>query len=538
MPRTILPTTANSLVSDWTVVGSSGWEAVLRNSADNIFVTSSTLADKSTFNCGSGTIPISGRVMAVSFHYRMRQTVAGAGAVVDLLMLRNDIEEAAAAGSVALTTDQFVEGVVRLREDPVTTNRFTPPGTALLGVGVEVGTAPSSGAVEVSQLWVEVEFVDSPVYYDPYDGNLPDAVPGDLLWTKLGTQPTTLVSDFLNIDDTDTTDTALFYQTENELEPSHITEIETRHTLNSIPVSANKFVYGIGRTDGTREVSAVVSILSGTLSLGLAGSNVDLDDPANYLATAAATDLVGRDIHLRLRIDRDDDAMTRGKVQLFVDYDETPLLEAFYNTFPTVSPPAIVLFGSGGAFPNSDNTDIDIDYFSWQDLNKRDNNFGGWKDFANSTNVVVADTLDADIVQPISISPPGITAGQSTACLFLDINDDTAICEVSQLVNIPTSVLYKLDLDYKSSDANTLARVSLQRTSDFFYWNNGTSLWQAAASSVTVAFSATRTRASVLTSIDALTAPDVYKVTIDYDPVGGPLGPREVRVYKVFLKEE
>ena len=122
-------------------------------------------------------------------------------------------------------------------------------------------------------------------------------------------------------------------------------------------------------------------------------------------------------------------------------------------------------------------------------------------------------------------------AGSDVAAVFLDTWEYELLHQDDKT--------YKLDLDYSSSDTNVRAKVTLQRCSDFFYWNQGGGAWQAAASSVTLAFSATRTRASAMTGIDPnpTSSPEVWRVRIAYDDLGM-TPPETVRTYKAFLKEE
>jgi hypothetical protein len=77
-------------------------------------------------------------------------------------------------------------------------------------------------------------------------------------------------------------------------------------------------------------------------------------------------------------------------------------------------------------------------------------------------------------------------------------------------------VLYTLGLDYRTSSASALLEVSLQRCSDFFYWNNGGAAWQAASSVVSVPNSATRARLTVMTNITVNPEPDVFKVVVKH----------------------
>jgi len=397
-------------------------------------VYSNTLGAKVSLFCGSGYQPIWGRVMGISLHIRLRQTVALIGTQVTVYLRRNTVDRYD-AGIVVLNTNSYVDVVYRLREDwRTSTARYTAAGASCLGIGFEVTAAPASGQIEVAEAWLEVEYADTPYIYDPYDGATPDAVLGDLQWTKVGAQSSALIGNFLNLADSDNIDTVYFTLADAALDRRHVTDAEVRLTLNTIPVGPKLACTIFGRSDGVRDVALNVVVSGGQTYVGLTGGASGLDNLATYLVSAALP-MVAVDRHFRLRIDRDDDAQYRGRVQVFVDYSPTPLLDTFYNLFPTTAS-SENYFGVGGAAPNSDNTNVDIDYVVWNTVNKHGEGIRSWYSRATSTNDVVHDTTDADIQRPLPAIPMDLPIGQSRACARLDVDDSLATALVEQYAQI------------------------------------------------------------------------------------------------------
>lgn len=539
MPRQIIQTSGPGSSDQWNFVGAAtSWEAVLRDSDDSSYITSNTAAQVSDFFCGAGYAPVGGRIMAVTMHYRMRGTTPGGS--VDVAIMQSGTPRS--VGTVNLPGTSWVEGSVRIREDWTSTTRFTSPDVASLGVEVTVNTVPASGALEVSKLWLEVEVVDHLNFYDPYDGVLPDAIVGPKVWIPSGTQPVSITgNNYLRFDDSSLSDEAIFYRTDPQVpwRSDYITEYEGRLTFSNLGAGATEEFGVLGAiNDGLANAIILFVRLSGTLYIGIhSGQTGPYTDPANYI-DLQPFDFDGRDFHARVVFDRDQTPVSYGKIEVFIDYNDTPIVSAFFYDAP---PSPSIPFSLVDAFGST--TDgtcyLDVDYVAIRHYKKIGQTFKAWQEWDFGTNGIAANLTDLDIVKPVTINPPGIQAGQSRYALELDVQDTPMLCEAFQIDTLPDPApqTYKIDVDYKMDQAAVEGELVVQRTSDLWYWDETGGSWSSSYSSVTLVNSTTRNRFAAMTGINVTdVAVDAIQVTVKAKTATPPA--YKILVYKVFLDKE
>jgi hypothetical protein len=409
-------------------------------------------------------------------------------------------------------------------------------------VQVTANTVPLSGDLEVSQLWLAVETVDHPNFYDPYDGVLPNAIVGPKVWTQGGTQPVSITgNNYLRIDDSSISDEVYFLRT-NPIIPwrsDYITEYECRVELSNL-ITTSPSSIGIlgGYNDGLGNAVIILARFDGALHIGINGAQLGPPtDPANYL-DLQPFDFDGRNFHARLVFDRDQRPTTYGKIEVFIDFSDTPIVSCFYYDAPSSPsiPFALVdLFGTD----TEGTCYFDVDYVAIKHYKKIGQTFKAWKEWDFGANVVGANLTDPDIVKPVTINPPGIQVGQSHYALELDVQDTSMFCEAFQIDTLPDPApqTYKIDVDYKMDQAAVEGELVVQRTSDLWYWDETGGSWSSSYSAVTLPNSTTRTRFAAMTGINvADVAADALQVTVKAKTATPPT--YKILVYKVFLDRE
>lgn len=540
MPRLIVLTSADGAATDWFVSPPSmpAWEAVLRGSLEenSSLIYANAAAAKSTFVCGPGWRPLGGRIMAITAHYRARQSVAGAGASINIIITQNGTEHI--VDTLAFTTNAWTYNQTRVREDWTSSQRFTLADVGDLGVGVEIAAAPSSGRVEVGDLWLEAEYVDVPTVYDPYIGLLPSGVTGPLTWTSSGGEAASIDGDnYLFINDPNPADRRIFRQDNGfpSLRQDYVTEIETRLIVDSTGPDLTRHFYTIARFyDSIKEVFLTALKVNGDYYIGIPGTPFNPNDPDSYLALAPL-DYLGKDTHFRLVIDRDPHIDTRGKIEVFVDYRDIPALECWYSMAPAAAPGNTTIeIGS----TRLGICDVRTDYISWKHFRKGGDTFRDWKDFEVADNNVKADQNDAEVVPLVNISPPGIIAGQSNLACRLELNVPFEECRVSQLHQLlkPPPTTYGIEVEYRMDGTSGDGQILVQRASDMWFWDNGTSTWLPTFSSTILPYQATRTKYGAISKLES--ADNELIVTVMNDPLPGPIFTYDILLYKVYLYEE
>lgn len=536
-PRYFLDVAANGSAQDWAFTGPTTidtYEGVARGSGDAAFIASNTVGHESLFDCGDGPYPSLGIVAAVTVHYRARVTDLTGGPVLDIRINRG--ASVSTAASITPTTTGWISGSARLRFDWVSGNRFLAADLADLGCGVRVSTASASGRFEVSELWLEVEHIVSPQFYDPKRGDLPDAVPSlAMQWTKTGTQSAAFVDDYLQLSDASTSDWISYGLGRAEVNERFWSIVDTRLWLNSYPTTGTKHFLDVAAyNDGVRSVRLAAFVDSGQTRIGLIGDNLNHDDPGAYLDSAPFDFSGSRDHHFRLIISRDAGPAVFGRVEVFVDYAESPLFSATYGTFPSVVGGEI-RFGTGAASRDTGEVDARIDYVSWWTAKRRGETFPFWYDTEGATNRVLADLVDDSIVRLVRVPPTPVIAGQSDSCCRLLIDDITKGCGVSQYWAVEDGVAtYDITLDYRMDTLLQDGLLLVNRLSDFYYWDETGGAWSPTPSFVVVPNVMTRTRTTFMTNIQTA-RPDRLVVSVSRGV--GIAAPFNFYLYKVDLRD-
>jgi len=526
----------------WSVAGApTPWQAVAQASDDSSYVFGTVVGSKSDFQCGDAQAPLIGRVMAVTLHYRIMQTSSGSASVA-LKIMQGATPHL--VGSVVLSGTLWTEGTIRIREDWVTATRFTGTELTDLGVGLEL-TGATTGEVRTSKLWLAIEFVDAAMFYDPYDGVLPDIVTGPRQMVTLGTSVASIVSNYLQIAPGTSADYRAYFSvdpTTVEYRHDYITETEIRCTLVNSATLTNEAMFlhsAVQENTGLRSVFLYSVRIAGSEYLGLAS---DTSDPFNISAYADIKPFsaLGRDLHVRLKIDRDNTPSTYGKVEVFINYATTPTLSAWFESF--VSGPAIWTLGNtfGTVRPGTslNTTEARIDHTSFKHYKKRGETFKAWKGWDFGANSIRGNTMDLDIVKPRLIEPPGVMVGQSQHACELDVQTPPLPCSAANSSVTPEviPISYKVDVIYKMDVAGKEGELRVQRLSDLYFWDETAGAWDPAPQAVTLANQLTRTQVAVMTGITVTAPNDRFFVTVDRKTAVG--APYKIFIYKVHLVEE
>ena len=478
MSRQIIPTSGSGLDDQWPFVGlASSWEAVSRGSDDTSYIYTDTSA-VSNFYCGAGDRPLGSTSVAVTAHYRAQST--GSGASLDLRISRSSTSWT--VGTVALPLNTWVDGEFRIRRDWISGLRFTAADLWDFGVGVSATVLPVTGEIKVSQLWLEVEVVDTHQIYDPCSGSSgsgvePDAIVGPLVWTAVGSQPVTITADlYLEITEGLGTKTYEHILGPTLLPHQYVTEIETRQILTTTsppPYSCAGIICSL--YSGAKQVVLAATLIGADTYIGIMGPGTDYTDLSDYLAVVPV-DFLNQDLHFRVKINREVDPDDRGHVQVFLNYSDTPLLDVLYTSCPAGSGVDRVFFGT-----TFDRLSRFVDYIAWYSYPRHGSTFSVWEDTTTGSNAVEYSSTDPDIAKPIFVvypDPPGLPAGQSQYCGVLNVLSPADFCQVTQKAPIYTSgSTYELTIDYKIDIPGITAECVVQRCSDLWYWDNVTSRW-------------------------------------------------------------
>lgn len=559
-----LDVTADGSTVDWAVMyADSSWEAVTRSSADTAFIQSATLNQETYVTCGDGGAPQQGVVSAVTVHYRIRTTdsvgspeatvyltrsgaILGTGKVIAVDPAPSggwDPTEGGGGlpGGGAVEVEElgtgWADGEFRINIDTDARSRFPASGLGDLGCAVKVSTAPTEGYMQVARLWIEIEWARSSASYDPGTfaiATTPDAIVGELTWNTTGTQTASvpISKEYLEIQDSSNSDWRAYDRTFPEFTDRYVTEIATRFTITSITDTTDAFVYRAAQID---DATAMVDVCcfydsNGDKRIGFITGSADRNDQAAYIDSAILdwTD----DHHYRLIVDRDTDMDLSNHVKLFVDYSETATLEGFYEEFDGTGGSGVLAFGTGDATYPESQLDVEIIFIDWYSYAKAAT-WRHWDPLAEGDNVVTANQDDEFIQRPVFVTPPGIWTSGSDRCCQLQVQDLTKECSVGTFFTPPSATdTYDLAVDYRVDTLATDAKLVVQRASDFYYWNNGGSAWQAAASDVTLAYSPGRTRLAAMSAITTTLGEQlILKVRNDT----GAAAAHNVFVYKVGL---
>jgi len=176
---------------------------------------------------------------------------------------------------------------------------------------------------------------------------------------------------------------------------------------------------------------------------------------------------------------------------------------------------------------------VNIDYVAWNHYKRDGSGWRHWYVDETGANEVVINYTDASIIHFVTIPPINIQAGQSNSCAQLVADDPADECSIRTYAMVLNAAhTYNLTLDYKYDVAGVTSLLSVQRTSDHYYWDEVTQTWQAAASTVTIVNSLTRVRTTFMTNIQTA-LPDNLIIKIAIDPA---MVPHNLYVYKVHLR--
>jgi hypothetical protein len=530
------------LASEWGFLGENPWEAVNPDSDDSTYITTDSVGNVTNLACGSGWAPYYGKILGISIGIRARQTTGSVGdGQIALSVTQDGTPHTIATWSSTLSWAGTVFHF--RRESWSSVERLTRDDVYKLNVQVESSGVPTGGSVQISQLWLEIEYADTPYVYDPYDNLTPDDISGPLEWGAGGDPTRGFITPqkFLRIDDNDVTD-FLIYGREivdgaAAFNQDYVTEFETRLAMTNPSSVPTSMLFETLFRDDNRVVTLAYFKNADRYYLGLGSEGSTPSDLSTWRAYDNIQVHGGSLQRLFVRINRDEDPARRGAVDLYLNADlETPALSALYHTFaaPAV-PTGTTSLHFGSPQPDAGLIRIDVDYVTWRTFKRDGGLYRSWEEMVPGTNRIRTDKTDPEVVPIFVLNPPGIRAGQSEQACVLEVNDPTQLCEISQKRQMETGpATYTVEVDYKMDIAGVEGEVLVQRLPDLYYWDGAT--WTDSESAVTLSNQTDRTRFSAMTGIDFSTAGWDLLITVRRKTSAGP--PYKILVYKVFLDEE
>lgn len=510
--------------NNWGVVGApTPYEAVVKGSTDASYVGTTTVGNRCDLFCGDGRKPLGGFVGALLVTCRLRRQSVSTGGSVDLFVNQNSTDRLVANLTPPPSVTTWQDYTFRVRIDWTSSLRFTDTDLNSLGLAVELNSAPSVDGFDVSLLYMEVEQVDSIMYYDPFVGVTPDAIVGPRAATStVGTQPASIVGNYLNIADASAVDSRsyIFENTAVDVYDQKwttVTECVVRVNSAAVPTPTNLVYFITLDTDKDQGTLLGFVISNGSRYLGILHSGGSESDPTAYQALIPF-DWLGSTHHYRFVVDRSVDPDDRGLVQVFVDHNPTPIFELPYDEFPDPFNPPLTAIAFG---TTTDATaDVDIDYYSWWYEQRFPYLAQAWLNETFSTNEIIRDNQDPEISKLIEL-PPGVTAGESDVAMKLTLNDESYPCQLlTRFDDEVGATLYDLSIDYKTSNVSAL-QVRCQRMSDLYYWDQGTTSWVATLAQVSPVVALTRTQLQIFTGITNA-SPEQLVFTFALDTGGAP----------------
>lgn len=178
---------------------------------------------------------------------------------------------------------------------------------------------------------------------------------------------------------------------------------------------------------------------------------------------------------------------------------------------------------------------VDIEYIGWRHYRRLGSGWRHWYVEELGTNTVLINTTDASIVTMRQIPPINIWAGQSNSCAQLAVSAVADVCLIKTYMTVLDAAhTYDITLDYRFDIAVVTAYLVVQRTSDHYYWDEGTQLWQSAVSYATIANVVDRTRTTFVTNVQTA-VPDKLIITIMNDTAM--LAAHNLYLYKVDVRD-
>ena len=318
----------------------------------------------------------------------------------------------------------------------------------------------------------------------------------------------------------------------------YISEVETRVIVTAIdpgPDSADVNLLGIKEKEFQLSLNAFH--ISGIQYLGLVDASLDPGVLSNYWAYTPFTYL-NNDTHYRLKVRRYLTDPQKGRVQVFINYDSTPILDIPYSTIvgSTYGSLRYEFSASRSALKTAQ---YRLDYYSWKmykDGGSLTNH--NWTAQDQEGNIIKLDADDSNINKLKPIIKAGVTSGQSDYACKFEIADPLDDCRILQLFvdhkGAPTT--YNLDVDYKDDlGAGFSGEIIVQRCSDLWYWDDVGKIWVSGFTSVTIPSSLLRVKATAIVSGIINATPEDLLLTLNRNSAAA--GSYNLWWYKVRLYE-
>jgi hypothetical protein len=372
--------------------------------------------------------------------------------------------------------------------------------------------------------------------YDPFVGVTPDVVSGDRQFITSGSQPGVVSGNYLDINDSSASDHRSYYYIPlgvssygNEFTTVAETVVQIlSFSIGALTTDSVFTLAEVSDQDQGIELRCVFSNGSKYLGLQYYDGNPQNRDDYQLLEEFDWSSTH----HYRLEVDRSEESDSRGLVRVYVDHNPEPLLEKYYDEFPSsLASSQRVLFGSE---PSSSAHAL-IDYYSWWVEKRVPYIFRGWVEEDFSSNIIESDPTDSYISQFRTI-PPGVTAGESNNCCHLIFDDTTRDCRIWSRFDDEAGppVTYDFDVNYRLLGGSPILYVMCQRYSDLYYWNHGSSSWVSGSSARQLPYVSVRDQFPVFSGI-ANSQPDTLIFTFELRFSGPPPGPLEAWIYNAIL---
>lgn len=548
MKHQIVDLVASGATQQWSFIGEpSAWESCIRGSGDTSYIHDDVLAHVAQLTVAQGTVPTFGFVSGLVVCFRYRVTNVAGGPTIGVSLIHNALTESGYTYTPADTTWQDIRLKLVGHVPGGIPTRFVSADVADLTIAFDVTVAPGPGEeIQVSEAWLDVEFCDVPEFYDPVTtGVTPDAMAGYLAWNTDGAEAQAiLLAGILYFEDTSNVDFRRYWRGLEQYRYPTDTEITLDFWclgFGGVAPDATCVLRLAKVEDGARSIwLTLVQDRTGLgvfqWHLGLTGGGLDVNDVTTYIASHQLTTAeTGALNYVKLNICRDEDPGMPGIVS--VEMNHEPILTAHYRDFPVTAAQSMG-FGTGdpgdaGAFGQA----AFLNFWAWRHYQAAGPKFAAWEQDVGTTNTVVQNSTDYAVAHFVPVPGPylGMQVGQSNYCCELAVVDPAALCSVYQLWRFPDAVTaYNLFLDYRVTVFGQAAEVLVQRTSDFYYWDQAIQNWVAGQISTTLPAAMTRqyghaTMTNILSGVD----PDGLLIRIRC--IGGAPA-HSVMVYKVLLE--
>lgn len=539
MPRIYLDTVSDDTITNWSVYGgaSDAYLAVRRDSGDSTGITTTTAGALAKLVVDTGHYPAINFIQQLTLRCRCRKTdpLAAGGSLA--IRIYNDLNGLPFAFATRTLTAawSWIEVTAHVN---LAGTRLGLTDIYKLKAHIAVGALPSSGSIEVSEVYIQEDVVEGFIcWYDAVCGLVPDAVVGALQWSTSGGQAASIASPYLRINDASIVDNRSYaYIVQNLLLPEHSTRIDTVFYISSTPATAGSFYTVLSYQDASSSVELVLfRKVDGTIHLCLTEASRDHENFTDCLATYELTDFTTSRIYqVTATIDRGVDPHNLGKINVALDYGSTPILSIYYADLASIAYAPQVGFGTRTIHTCS----ARVEYFACASFRSQGAAFRAWEQLESAGSRVLVDPGDSQIchLRPLSVLPEVVVGQSNNACKFSCLGGPPCgVRQITALLN--DSVAHTLEVEYRdSTTAVAPLRVTIQRSSDLFYWDEGTTSWIAAVTYADLLHSALRTKAVVTTTL-VLPSPQALVLTLEYNFTGLPMAPPHIWLYRIYLAE-